>query len=164
MSSVVKRLDSIPRMWMIDCLFVGFGCEGKQSDRLDMQPCDEKTSSRRLFRSNLTDCKSCTSFFYLLLGQCVQLLDVRRDERVESDQNLLHRQGGQEETQSLHQPHALAALHTDTQEHTQDTSYMTSSQRRAGADRTGRSWWMLKAVYSPYGFLSPARPTEEHKR
>lgn len=58
------------------------------------------------------------TFSDLLLGQCIQLLDVRRDERVKSDQNLVHRQGGQEETQSLHQPHALAALHTDTQGHT----------------------------------------------
>lgn len=31
MSRVVKRLDSIPRMWMIDCLFVGLGCKGRQS-------------------------------------------------------------------------------------------------------------------------------------
>lgn len=62
---------------------------------------------------------------YLLLDQSIQLLDVRSDERVKSDQNLLFRQGGQEETQSLHQPHALAALQTDTQEHIQHTSYMT---------------------------------------
>lgn len=62
---------------------------------------------------------------YLLLDQSIQLLDVRSDERVESDQHLLFRQGRQEETQSLHQPHALAALHTDTQGHTQLTSYMT---------------------------------------
>lgn len=31
MSRVVKRLDSIPRMWMIDCLLVGLGCKGRQS-------------------------------------------------------------------------------------------------------------------------------------
>lgn len=70
------------------------------------------------------------SLFYLLLGECIQLLDVRSDERVKSDQNLLYRQGGQEETQSLHQPHGLAALHTDTQEHTQHLSYIMSSPRR----------------------------------
>lgn len=67
---------------------------------------------------------------YLLLGQCIQLLDVRGDERVQSAQNLIYRQGRQEETQSLHQPHALAALHTDTQQHVQYTSYMMSSERR----------------------------------
>lgn len=27
-SRVVKRLDSIPRMWMMDCLLVGLGCQG----------------------------------------------------------------------------------------------------------------------------------------
>lgn len=32
MSRVVKRLESIPRMWMIDCLFLGLGCKGKQGD------------------------------------------------------------------------------------------------------------------------------------
>lgn len=30
-SRVVKRLDSIPRMWIIDCLLVGLGCKGRQS-------------------------------------------------------------------------------------------------------------------------------------
>ena len=31
MSRVVKRLDSIPRMWTIACLLVGSGCAGRQS-------------------------------------------------------------------------------------------------------------------------------------
>lgn len=35
-SSVVKRLDIIPRMWMIGCLLVELGCNGRQ-----MQPDDE---------------------------------------------------------------------------------------------------------------------------
>lgn len=55
---------------------------------------------------------------YLLCGQSIQLLDVRRNKRVKSDQKLVLWQGGEEEAESLHQPHALAALHTHT-------SYMT---------------------------------------
>lgn len=38
---------------------------------------------------------------------------MRGDEGVRPDQDLVLWQGGQEEAQSLHQPHALAALHTD---------------------------------------------------
>lgn len=48
------------------------------------------------------------------MGQSIQLLDVRSDESVNPDQYLVFGQGGQEEAQRLHQPHALAALHTDT--------------------------------------------------
>lgn len=51
---------------------------------------------------------------YFLMGQSIQLLDVRRDESMNPDQHLVFGQGGQEEAQRLHQPHALAALHTDT--------------------------------------------------
>lgn len=51
------------------------------------------------------------------MGQSIQLLDVRSDETMNPDQNLVFRQGGQEEAQRLHQPHALTALHADAQEH-----------------------------------------------
>lgn len=67
-------------------------------------------------------CLNCikVSVMYLLLGQGIQPLDVRGDKRVESAQNLIYRQGRKQETQTLHEPHALAALHTDTHEYRVD--------------------------------------------
>lgn len=66
---------------------------------------------------------------YFLLDQSIQLLDVRSDESMNPDQNLVFGQGGQEEAQRLHQPHALAALHTDAQEH----KHTAHDRRRSSA-------------------------------
>lgn len=51
---------------------------------------------------------------YLLQDQSVQLLDVRSNESVKSEQDLVFWQRRQQETQRLHQPHALAALRAHT--------------------------------------------------
>lgn len=46
-SRVVKRLDSMPRTWMIDCLLVGLGCKDRQrrymSDIVMTSAFEEKT-------------------------------------------------------------------------------------------------------------------------
>lgn len=52
MSRVVKRLDIIPRMWMIDCLLVELGCNGRQ-----MWPDDEK--SLKLVDASMKLSQSC---------------------------------------------------------------------------------------------------------
>lgn len=68
---------------------------------------------------------------------------------MESAQDLVFWQGGEEETKSLHQPHALAALHTHTH-----------IIRDSGCIHVDPHLIILIAVCSPYGPLSPVRPAE----
>lgn len=89
---------------------------------------------------------------YLLCGQSIQLLDVRRYKSVKSDQNHVFWQGGEEEAKSLHQPHALAALHTR-----RETAHITHDSWRISVHQ---HLIILFAVCSPYGSLSPVRPAE----
>lgn len=133
MSSVVKRLESISRMWIIDFLLEGLGCKGDTEDeraqiikvsafcncRIHLNIA-QVLEQKLIKLQNLHYTEFCVLYLYLneflhlLMGQWIQLLDVRCDEGVEAGQNLIYRQGRQEETQSLHQPHALAALYTQT--------------------------------------------------
>lgn len=108
------------------CLFVGLGCQrhGEKEEQLNSesglvkQHVPQSQPVLTEFKLHLSPQNLAFFFFvldYLLCGQSIQLLDMRRYKRVKSDQNLIFWQGGEEEAKSLHQPHALAALHTHTQ-------------------------------------------------